>query len=54
MGFTGLDTGFPQKNKIFIFVVFDVLFVVRHILVNYRSQGLPLDEQKNLFLYFIL
>ena len=37
---TGFDTGFSQ-----IFVIFAVLFVgVSHILDNYRSQKLPLEE----------
>ena len=47
---------FTQKvNEFLIFVIFDFLFVdVRHIRDNCRSQGLPLEEWKNLFKFFVL
>ena len=40
---------------LFIFLsVFDVLLLdVRHIVNNYLSQWLPVDEQKNQFNYFV-
>ena len=42
-------------NEFLIFVIFDVLSVeVRLVLDNCRSRGFPLEEQTNLFNFFIL
>ena len=49
--------GFSQKkvNDFLIFVIFDLVFVdKRHILDNYRSQRLPVEEWTNLFNFFIM
>ena len=50
-----IQHGFLKKIEFLIFVIFDVLFVdVRHILDNFRSQGLLLEEWTNLFIFFVL
>ena len=44
-----------KVNQFSIFVIFYFLFVyVRYILYNCRSQGLHLEEQRNLFMFSFL
>ena len=48
--------GFSEKSRLnFNFRLYSKFFVnVRNIMNNYRSHALILDEQTNLFNYFVL